>query len=155
LSELDVALSGWLQTLLLEKLRSESPSSKKWGELIDVKISFPGGEEENLKDVAARELIDPAKSAKADEKRLRKRPMTSRRSALLFGPPGTSKTSFAKALAGVLRWPVIVVTPSDFLNEGLEKIYVRVNEVFEDLEDISGAVILFDEMDALAQTRGN
>jgi SpoVK/Ycf46/Vps4 family AAA+-type ATPase len=73
---------------------------------------------------------------------------------LLFGPPGTSKTSIAKVIAERLGWPLIVITPSEFLSKGLEQIYVRVHEVFEDLMDISASVVLFDEMDALAQTRG-
>ncbi len=36
---------------------------------------------------------------------------------------------------------------------GLGGIYDRVNEVFDDLMDLFGAVILFDEMDALVQSR--
>ena len=51
-------------------------------------------------------------------------------------------------------WPLLVITPSHFLTMGLEKIYMRANEIFEDLMDISNTVILFDEMDALVQTRG-
>jgi AAA+ superfamily predicted ATPase len=63
---------------------------------------------------------------------------------LLFGPPGTSKTSIAKAISERLGWPLVVITPSEFLSKGLEQIYVRVDEIFKDLMDISGAVILFD-----------
>ena len=80
--------------------------------------------------------------------RLRKR-----RSALLFGPPGTSKTSLAEAVAKSLGWPFVELSPSDFLKGGLPGIYDRVNEVFDDLMDLFGVVILFDEMDALVQTR--
>jgi hypothetical protein len=76
-----------------------------------------------------------------------------RRSALLFGPPGTSKTSLAEAVAQRLGWTFIEMSPSDFLKGGLEGIYDRVNDVFDDLMDLFGAVILFDEMDALVQSR--
>src|SRR5262249_51787126 len=76
-----------------------------------------------------------------------------RRSALLFGPPGTSKTSIVKALAKKIGWPFLEINPAHFLNEGLERIYVRADEVFEDLMDLSGVVVLFDEMDALVQKR--
>ncbi len=75
------------------------------------------------------------------------------RSALLFGPPGTSKTSLAKAVASRLGWPFVELSPSDFLKGGLEGIYGRVNKVFDDLMDLFGVVVLFDEMDALVQSR--
>src|SRR5208337_4391372 len=74
-------------------------------------------------------------------------------SALLFGPPGTSKTTIAEVVAERLGWSLVVVTPSHFLSKGFEQIYVRANEIFEDLMDMSNVVILLDEMDALVQTR--
>ncbi|MCI0378874.1 MAG: AAA family ATPase [Gemmataceae bacterium] len=80
-------------------------------------------------------------------------PLSGKRSALLFGPPGTSKTSVAKAIAKLVGWPFLEINPAHFLNEGLEKIYVRADEIFEDLMDLSRVVILFDEMDALVQRR--
>jgi hypothetical protein len=80
-------------------------------------------------------------------------PLPGKRSALLFGPPGTSKTSLAKAIAKLVGWPFVEINPAHFLNEGLEKIYVRADEIFEDLMDLARVVILFDEMDALVQRR--
>jgi SpoVK/Ycf46/Vps4 family AAA+-type ATPase len=79
--------------------------------------------------------------------------LNGRTAALLFGPPGTSKTSFAEAVAHRLGWPFLELSPSDFLRGGLPGIYDRVNEVFADLMDLFGVVILFDEMDALVQSR--
>lgn len=157
LRELDASISDWLQHLLLARLHATSPKSSKWDNLIDVDIRFPGGLDSTIKDAAEQYLMKSVWEIKpqADAGALRRTPLTSRRSALLFGPPGTSKTSFAKAVAGKLKWPVIVITPSDFLSEGLEKIYARVTEIFTDLMDLSGAVILFDEMDALVQRREN
>jgi hypothetical protein len=152
--ELDAALSRWLQKLILAKLGAQTPSASKWDELIDVDLHFPG-EDTTLIEVAKKELVGPTVKAKANEQSLRRTPLDNRRSSLLFGPPGTSKTSFAKAIAGKLKWHLLIITPSDFLSEGLEQIYVRATEIFEDLMDLSGTVILFDEMDALAQTRGN
>jgi DNA polymerase III delta prime subunit len=155
LRRLDVALSQCLQKSILTRFRAEVPSGEKWKGMIDVDIHFPGGEDSKLLDVAAEELIRPVEDANADEQTLRRSSLEDRRSALLFGPPGTSKTSFAKAIAGKLKWPLLIINPSDFLSSGLEQIYVRVTEVFQDLMDLSGVVVLFDEMDALAQTRGN
>ena len=39
------------------------------------------------------------------------------------------------------------------MRKGLEQIYVQADEVFDDLMDLKGVVILFDEMDALVQRR--
>jgi len=75
------------------------------------------------------------------------------RSALFFGPPGTSKTNLAKSIAAYLGWPIIIITPSHFLGKGLEQVHAQVDEVFRDLMDLRKSVVLFDEMDALAQTR--
>lgn len=80
-------------------------------------------------------------------------PLPGKRSALLFGPPGTSKTRVPKAIARLIGWCFLEINPAHFLNEGLEKIYVRADEIFEDLMDLTRVVILFDEMDALVQRR--
>lgn len=76
-----------------------------------------------------------------------------RRSVLLFGPPGTSKTTIVRAFAAELRWPLVEIEPSNFLTSGMENIYGRAKEIFEDLGDLSAAVVFFDEMDALVRTR--
>jgi hypothetical protein len=75
------------------------------------------------------------------------------RSALLFGPPGTSKTSVVKAVAQRVNWTYIELSPSDFLRDGLPNIYGVANEIFDDLKDLRDVVVLFDEMDALARNR--
>ncbi|MAT70864.1 MAG: hypothetical protein CMJ58_15220 [Planctomycetaceae bacterium] len=79
--------------------------------------------------------------------------LSRRRSAVLFGPPGTSKTTLCKSVAKRLGWHFVELSPSDFLGGGLEGIYDKVTEIFEDLLDLYGVVILFDEMDALVQSR--
>jgi len=74
-------------------------------------------------------------------------------SALLFGPPGTSKTGLTKAIAQALGWPLIVINPSKFVEAGLDTVFVKAEEIFEDLGDLSRVVVFFDEMDALTQSR--
>jgi hypothetical protein len=74
-------------------------------------------------------------------------------SVLLFGPPGTSKTTLVKAVADALEWPVVFLTPGDFIRRGLEYIEEQTREVFERLMDLSQAVVLFDECDELFRDR--
>jgi len=157
LAELDSAIAAHLDKLVLKRYQLDRDtvvrSEESWKSVIDVDVTFPGEKPTTMKTVMEEALL-ATERMKFDAKTLRERRLTGSRSALLFGPPGNSKTNIARGIAEWLGWPLLVITPSDFLSKGLEQIYVRVHEVFEDLMDISAAVVLFDEMDALAQTRG-
>ena len=48
-----------------------------------------------------------------------------RRSFIFHGPPGTAKTSLSRKIAGDLSWSFKVVTQSDFLRSGKDKIRHR------------------------------
>jgi Cdc6-like AAA superfamily ATPase len=74
-------------------------------------------------------------------------------SALLFGPPGTSKTTIVKAVADALHWPVVMLSPGNFIEHGLEYIEAQASEVFQDLLELSRAVVIFDECDELFRNR--
>jgi len=101
-------------------------------------------------------IVNTFRSFKGEHKSegLRKRPAKKAPlSALLFGPPGTSKTDVAKAIATELDWPLVEIDPSHFLQDGFQNIYIQAERIFEDVMDLCGAVVLFDEMDALVQKR--
>jgi SpoVK/Ycf46/Vps4 family AAA+-type ATPase len=70
-------------------------------------------------------------------------------SLLLYGPPGTAKTMMAKALAAELGWPLVILTPSDFLAAGEGAIEARARNVFDAIAKGSRIVYLFDEVDEL------
>lgn len=74
-------------------------------------------------------------------------------SVLLFGPPGTSKTTIAQSLARALNWQYVQFSPGDFVRDGIERIEQRATEIFADLEVLRETVILFDELDSLFVTR--
>jgi ATP-dependent 26S proteasome regulatory subunit len=40
---------------------------------------------------------------------------------VLFGPPGTGKTTFAKGIASRLGWPFVEIQPSEIGAEGVER----------------------------------
>ena len=69
---------------------------------------------------------------------------------LLFGPPGTGKTFFAKGIAGRLSWSFLEISPSVLIGEGLEKRALKLKELFERFMGITRAVIFFDEFEELA-----
>ena len=74
-------------------------------------------------------------------------------SGIFYGPPGTSKTFLAKAIAGELNWPLVSLSPSDFLTRGTSDIEARATEVFSALESGSRMVYLLDETDELIRDR--
>jgi adenylate kinase family enzyme len=74
-------------------------------------------------------------------------------SLLLYGPPGTGKTAFAEEICKALRWPLITITPSDFIRGGESEVEARAKRIFEVLEAQSEVVILFDEIDRMILDR--
>lgn len=74
-------------------------------------------------------------------------------SMLLYGPPGTGKTTIARNLAKALGFPLLTVTPSDFLTSGGEAVEARAKAIFEVLGEQRNMVVLFDEIDHLLLDR--
>ncbi len=76
------------------------------------------------------------------------------RSAILFGPPGTSKTTLVEAVAASIGWRFVDIQAADFLSEGMDRVPARADEIFAALMELDRCVILFDEIDELIRTRG-
>ncbi len=72
--------------------------------------------------------------------------------ALMFGPPGTGKTTFAKALAGRLGWPFVELLPSK-LSSGEGTLANELREAFIELGRLDHVVIFIDEFDEIAPAR--
>jgi hypothetical protein len=75
------------------------------------------------------------------------------KSALLFGPPGTGKTSLPKALAQKMKWNYVEITPGQFVDQGEQYIIPKANEIFKKLYQLKDTVIFFDEVDQLVVNR--
>ena len=148
--ELNDVLSNHIQERLLHKYGA-TDSSSNFSKLLPIEL-WLDGTYKSLTDVLSAGIVSTFTGHTGRSLRAQSGaggPV----SALLFGPPGTSKTQVARALAGELKWPLLQIDPSHLLQSSLQNIYVQAEAVFEDISDLSGVVVLFDEMDALVQTR--
>ncbi|GAB3182589.1 hypothetical protein GCM10027060_15680 [Nesterenkonia halophila] len=74
------------------------------------------------------------------------------RSVILFGPPGTGKTTFAKSIASRLDWPFIEVFPSR-LESHPEGLAGALRQVFSEIRELDHAVVFIDEVEEIASAR--
>lgn len=134
---------GWVDWT---KLAQEESNGGRFGEPTPTKIIA----ERFLSEVPKREST-PRRAARPRYKA----PVKEQRnvSMLLFGPPGTSKTTLAQALARQRRWPLLTITPGVFLAKGELMIDSEATRVFADLMQLEKVVVLFDECDALFKQR--
>ncbi len=77
------------------------------------------------------------------------------RTIIFFGPPGTGKTHFARAIAARLRWWFIEVSPSDLMADGEDRMGSKLKQLFETTRNLDEAVIFIDEFEELAGNRDN
>ena len=77
------------------------------------------------------------------------------RGLLLIGPPGTGKTLLAKAIAGEAKMNFIPLSGSDFIEMFVGVGAQRVRELFATARKSAPCIIFIDEIDSVAQRRGN
>ncbi len=75
------------------------------------------------------------------------------RSAILFGPPGTSKTTLVRCLADIICWKYVEIHASHFVAEGLGAVQKTADKIFRQLSELDHTVVLFDEIDELVRER--
>ena len=74
------------------------------------------------------------------------------KAVILFGPPGTGKTSFAKAVAGRLGWPFVELFPSRMAAPDVA-MASALREAFATLMELEAALVFIDEVEEIAGCR--
>jgi ATP-dependent 26S proteasome regulatory subunit len=76
------------------------------------------------------------------------------RAIVLFGPPGTGKTTFAKGIASRLEWPFVEIEAAEIAGEGPDREAKLLAESFgRARSDLATAVVFVDEVEDLAAAR--
>lgn len=76
------------------------------------------------------------------------------RGVLMVGPPGTSKTLLAKAIAGEAKVPFFTISGSDFVEMFVGVGASRVRDMFDQAKKHAPCIIFIDEIDAVGRHRG-
>lgn len=76
------------------------------------------------------------------------------KAVVLFGPPGTGKTTFAKAIASRLDWPFIEVFPSRLASDP-QGLAAALRQTFLDIAHLEHAVVFIDEVEEIASDRSS
>ena len=75
------------------------------------------------------------------------------RALIFFGPPGTGKTHFVRAIAGVLQWWYVEVSPSDLMADGQDRLGANLKRVLERVGELDNVVLFIDEFEEIAGSR--
>jgi len=76
------------------------------------------------------------------------------RGILLYGPPGCGKTLLAKAVAHESNANFILVNGPEILSKWYGESEKKLREIFQKAKQVAPCIIFFDEIDALAPSRG-
>jgi hypothetical protein len=124
------------------------PAMSKARVIPDVRFEEVGGIDEILQKV--REVIELPMEQPELFKHLGIRP---HRGVLLYGPPGCGKTLIAKAIANEIKAHFIAIRGPELLSKWHGESEQNLRDVFDEAILLKPSIILFDEIDALAQRR--
>jgi hypothetical protein len=147
------ALFAELKSVYHTPKRGFAPSPDKFAaDFLDANLKV-NGEYRSLKETLRDYFVHPIEADKikvANGGRLRS---TTPMSAILFGPPGTSKTQLAKLISQHLGCPRLNVDPSYLVQDGMDHLYSRANKLFSMLAMAEQIVVLLDEFDEMGRDR--
>jgi transitional endoplasmic reticulum ATPase len=143
LENMEQALAEYMtykRTDILNELGAQTISREMWDSI---------SESQPPKQLVQRRIILPL----TEEGLSKKHGVIPPKAITFFGPPGTGKTHFAKAIAGVLSWWYIEIVPSMLMVDGVEKIGANLRDVMEKARHLDEVVLFIDEFDEIAGSR--
>ncbi len=140
----------------LRSLREHTASHIDGVELPRVDLQSDIAGYESLKERVQSELIDLAlaRHRLTSPSEIELAESLTPKGALFYGPPGTGKTFFAKAIATSLQATLIVVSGPELKSKWVGESEENLRRLFRRARESSPSVIVFDEIDSFAQTRG-
>jgi len=130
-----------------------TPSSEPFDDLLDARVRWSVTTSPVLKPILRDSFLVPIQEQAKELEEGKPLKDGTAVSLLLYGPPGTSKTTYAKAIARFLGWRLLTVDPSHLLRSGFDNIHLEINTLFRMLSYAERVVVFFDEIDELVRDR--
>jgi len=139
-SNVDAEVVRDRQADLLDELRAQYIEKDVWDTISDTQPP---------KQLVRKRIILPLR----EEHLSKKHGVIPPRAMIFFGPPGTGKTHFARAMAGALSWWFVEISPSLLMADGMDRIGANLRATMEKVRKLDEVVVFIDEFEEIASSR--
>jgi len=119
------------------------------GQMVDQSIWNTISESQPPKQIVNKRIILPL----TETELARKHAVIPPRTLIFFGPPGTGKTHFVQAIAGILQWWYVEVSPSSLMADGEDRLGANLKRLLEKAGSLDKIVLFIDEFEEIAGSR--